>query len=218
VKRVAGEVVQTMTRRFGCRPEDIRVSMGPGVRPGCFTVLEEEGHMFSAIHPGCLLGADFQSDIHRVGAAVKVDADLAQNDTSVVSADPCTRAVEIAEGRDTAKSEDVTQHGILGPKDCPALKEPVLDQLTGHFPVVVMSPDQLKSRERRPSRDQVPRRVHVDLQLANYHVLLQAGVSADHIDVSTSHCTKCNPHLYYSYERDGFPFGNQIGFISMPSL
>lgn len=206
-----------MTGRFGCRPEDIRVSMGPGVRPGCFTVLEEDGHMFSAIHPDCLLGADFQPVAHRVGVAVKVDTDLARNDASVVSAD-CTRAVEKAEGRDTAKREGVTQHGIVGPTDRTALKEPVLDQLTGQFPVVVMSPDQLKPRERRPSRDLEPRRVHVDLQLANYHALLQAGVSADHIDVSTSHCTKCNPHLYYSYERDGFPFGNQIGFISMPSL
>lgn len=85
------------------------------------------------------------------------------------------------------------------------------------FQVQLVPTAQLKPKTPPAKRDPSRRWSFVDLQMTNYHVLLQAGVKAEHIDTRTSHCTKCNPDLYFSYERDGFPFGNQIGFVCMPS-
>lgn len=239
VERVAEYVVKTMGERFGSRPEDIRVSMGPGVRLGCFIVLEEEGKMFAQIHPSCQVDS-VETVSHRI------DKDSLQKDI--------LRSCEVQEKRLHGCDDQILQElGTLGTeklkteigKDCDNNKEsktPVLltqasedDKMTSFVdcktsPSTSLSKHLLKElrveqvpaehlkpktpRERKSSRLQW---TFVDLQMTNYHVLLQAGVKAEHIDMSTSHCTKCNPDLYFSYERDGFPFGNQIGFICMPS-
>ncbi|GFN75278.1 laccase domain-containing protein 1 [Plakobranchus ocellatus] len=63
-----------------------------------------------------------------------------------------------------------------------------------------------------PSKDN-PHLVHVDLVKANAIRLQREGVPEPSIDTSHALCTFENKQ-FFSFERDGFPFGNQIGFIS----
>ncbi|XP_064598532.1 purine nucleoside phosphorylase LACC1-like [Liolophura sinensis] len=44
---------------------------------------------------------------------------------------------------------------------------------------------------------------------------LQRGVPASNIDMPNTLCTKCPLDKFFSYRRDGTPFGNQIGFIGI---
>lgn len=56
----------------------------------------------------------------------------------------------------------------------------------------------------------------IDLQKANRLFLERHGVRPEHIDdTSATMCTSCHPELFFSYRRDGRPFGNQIGFIGL---
>ncbi|OWF46945.1 laccase domain-containing protein 1-like [Mizuhopecten yessoensis] len=56
----------------------------------------------------------------------------------------------------------------------------------------------------------------VNLQLCNRVLLEQNGVKPNNIDdKSCTKCTSCNSELFFSYRRDGRPFGNQLGFIGM---
>ncbi|XP_076443868.1 uncharacterized protein LOC143282181 [Babylonia areolata] len=266
VKRVAGCVVETMRDRFGCRPEDIRVCMGPGIRLGCFRVLEEEGKMFADIHPSCQVDVVRQLPVcHKIeetrlqgegssrGCDDEMSGGFLGEDVScrpaswtgekseevrtvrgAVAADrertllPRARASEVVDGRVTPQASQEEEVAVAdgrimssdrsnsqGDREGTARSEHPLADL---FRVQEVPAERLRpqgpQQKRKSSRLQW---TFVDLQMTNYHVLLQAGVKAEHIDMSTSHCTKCNPRLYFSYERDGFPFGNQIGFISMPS-
>lgn len=54
----------------------------------------------------------------------------------------------------------------------------------------------------------------IDLHLANRTLLESYGILPSNIDdTSVKFCTSCNPDLFFSYRRDGKPFGNQVGFI-----
>lgn len=56
----------------------------------------------------------------------------------------------------------------------------------------------------------------INLQAANRAVLLRAGILAVNIDDSSVQtCTCCSPDRFFSFQRDGVPFGNQIGFIGI---
>lgn len=55
----------------------------------------------------------------------------------------------------------------------------------------------------------------VDVALTNRLQLQRGGVPASSIDMSNTLCTKCHPDKFFSYRRDGTPFGNQIGFIGV---
>ncbi|XP_060073622.1 purine nucleoside phosphorylase LACC1-like [Ylistrum balloti] len=56
----------------------------------------------------------------------------------------------------------------------------------------------------------------INLQLCNRVLLEQNGVKPTNIDdYSCTKCTSCNRELFFSYRRDGKPFGNQVGFIGM---
>lgn len=58
----------------------------------------------------------------------------------------------------------------------------------------------------------------IDLKLAIRTLLEEEGVLPEHIDdTTTCPCTVENPNQFYSYRRDGRPFGNQIGFIGLRS-
>lgn len=57
-------------------------------------------------------------------------------------------------------------------------------------------------------------RPHVNLRVALRTVLLRAGVRSDHIDDSPP-CTKCNPHRFFSYRRDGMDGGIHMAVISI---
>ncbi|RUS69969.1 hypothetical protein EGW08_022265 [Elysia chlorotica] len=61
-----------------------------------------------------------------------------------------------------------------------------------------------------------PHLVHVELVRANVVQLIKAGVPEKYIDTSNAHCTLENER-FFSYKRDGKPFGNQVGFISCRS-
>ena len=57
---------------------------------------------------------------------------------------------------------------------------------------------------------------HLDLQLSVRLQLEEAGVLSEHIDTSPSElCTLCNEDKFYSYRRDGRPFGTHVGFIGI---
>ena len=57
---------------------------------------------------------------------------------------------------------------------------------------------------------------HLHLQLAVRLQLEEAGVSRDHIDDSPGKlCTLCNEDKFFSYRRDGRPFGTHVGFIGL---
>ncbi|GFR88888.1 laccase domain-containing protein 1 [Elysia marginata] len=58
-----------------------------------------------------------------------------------------------------------------------------------------------------------PHLVHIDLVRANVVQLIRAGVPEHYIDTQNAHCTFENKQ-FFSCERDGKPFGNQLGFIS----
>ncbi|XP_064598551.1 purine nucleoside phosphorylase LACC1-like isoform X2 [Liolophura sinensis] len=55
----------------------------------------------------------------------------------------------------------------------------------------------------------------VDVARTNKLQLQRGGVPASNIDMSNTLCTKCHPDKFFSYRRDGTPFGNQIGFIGI---
>ncbi|KAK3094062.1 hypothetical protein FSP39_023645, partial [Pinctada imbricata] len=60
------------------------------------------------------------------------------------------------------------------------------------------------------------RKPTIDLKLANRILLQSEGILPENIDdTSVSLCTVGNPHKFFSYRRDGRPFGNQIGFIGI---
>ena len=57
---------------------------------------------------------------------------------------------------------------------------------------------------------------HLNLQKALRLQLEEVGISSDHIDDSPSKlCTYCNKDKFYSYRRDGRPFGTHVGFIGL---
>lgn len=58
-----------------------------------------------------------------------------------------------------------------------------------------------------------PDLVHINLVQANVVQLIREGVSEHYIDTKYALCTFENKQ-FFSYERDGKPFGNQVGFIS----
>ena len=237
VERVAGCVVEAMGQRFGCKPEDIRVAMGPGLRLGCFSVLQEEAKLFTDIHPSCAVDTVQSAVCHRIGAAFPPDS---ESDSEVV------QQSDARAGRQQAPTTGGTTTGPPGDQRVPHRPDvseatsvdagnssntqdkdhktdgdhtpfPFIQGPRAMFEVQLVPTAQLKPKAPPAKRDPSRRWSFVDLQMTNYHVLLQAGVKAEHIDMRTSHCTKCNPDLYFSYERDGFPFGNQIGFLCMPS-
>lgn len=236
VERVAGCVVETMREKFGSRPEDIRVAMGPGVRPGCFSVIQEDAKLFADIHPSCLVDT-VESVCHRIDTILPQDGevhgegdgrsdetgnqqarashraelgDQKDLDRPAVSDDASADADRSALAHANTENENSTTDGVH------TLFSPVRNP-QAQFEVQLVPAAQLKPKTPRAERDPSLHWTFVDLQMTNYHVLLQAGVKAEHIDMRTSHCTKCNPDLYFSYERDGFPFGNQIGFVCMSS-
>lgn len=54
---------------------------------------------------------------------------------------------------------------------------------------------------------------HLDLGYANVRQLLEAGISADHIDAAIT-CTSCQVDTFYSYRKDtGETFGEILGVI-----
>ncbi|MEK7129710.1 MAG: peptidoglycan editing factor PgeF [Patescibacteria group bacterium] len=54
---------------------------------------------------------------------------------------------------------------------------------------------------------------HLDLGYANVQQLLEAGISADHIDVAIT-CTSCQVDTFFSYRKDtGETFGEILGVI-----
>ncbi|XP_041374130.1 purine nucleoside phosphorylase LACC1-like [Gigantopelta aegis] len=56
----------------------------------------------------------------------------------------------------------------------------------------------------------------VDMFKANTIMLLKEGILPEHIDDrSAGICTFCNKDKCFSHQRDGIPFGNQVGFIRM---
>lgn len=56
----------------------------------------------------------------------------------------------------------------------------------------------------------------IDLHLVNRTLLESHGIAPSHIDdTSATLCTSCHPELFFSYRRDGIPFGNQVGFIGL---
>ena len=57
---------------------------------------------------------------------------------------------------------------------------------------------------------------HLNLQKVLRLQLLDLGVTSEHVDDSPSHlCTYCNKDRFYSYRRDGRPFGTHVGFIGL---
>lgn len=57
---------------------------------------------------------------------------------------------------------------------------------------------------------------HLNLQNAVALQLGEVGISPQHIDSSPSKlCTYCNDNLFFSYRRDGRPFGTHVGFIGL---
>ena len=57
---------------------------------------------------------------------------------------------------------------------------------------------------------------HLNLQKALRLQLEDIGVSHEHIDDTPSKlCTYCNGDKFYSYRRDGRPFGTHVGFIGL---
>ncbi|KAK7484013.1 hypothetical protein BaRGS_00024748 [Batillaria attramentaria] len=221
VEGVAGRVVQTMTKEFGSDPKDVRVAMGPCVLPGCFGVLPDETKCFADIDPSCVVpDAIFGSHVIQDtdGSNDVNDAkDLAKSSASGSSAD-CNEDGD-CEASTTADSNRIVEN---------SQKDTLIDRQHEH------SPAQNTNGDGRPLASQGPAqrtavspgaqgglrkdRVAVDLTRTNRLILEREGVLPEHIDTSTALCTRCNPHVYFSYERDGFPFGNQIGFICMPSV
>jgi YfiH family protein len=59
-----------------------------------------------------------------------------------------------------------------------------------------------------------PERVHLDLRAANRFQLLEAGVPAKHIAVSTL-CTYCRADLFFSYRREGAGTGRLLALIGI---
>ena len=59
-------------------------------------------------------------------------------------------------------------------------------------------------------------RKHLNLQKALRLQLEDIGVSHEHIDDTPSKlCTYCNGDKFYSYRKDGRPFGTHVGFIGL---
>ena len=248
VERVAECVVQRMREVYGCRPEDIRVAMGPGVRLGCFTVPAKDREAYTAIHPSCVKDR-VEPFNHRIDPdTARQNGMKGSEDCMDIPAD-CLSQTAGAGGnsRSVATGTFGITSGLRGAAQagehmvsdetdgCDAERRkdgntdishpaPLLPQTVKSFTQLVQADLKVEQVPTHLLKPKIPRerstsqeRVYPDLPLTNYHVLLQAGVKAEHIDMSTAHCTKCNPDLYFSYERDGFPFGNQIGFVCMPS-
>ena len=62
-------------------------------------------------------------------------------------------------------------------------------------------------------------KMHLNLQKALRLQLEDEGISSEHIDDSPSKmCTYCNEERFYSYRRDGRPFGTHVGFIGLKAV
>ena len=60
---------------------------------------------------------------------------------------------------------------------------------------------------------------HLNLQKALRLQLENIGISSEHIDdVPSKLCTRCNGDRFYSYRRDGRPFGTHVGFIGLRAV
>ncbi|XP_046574205.1 purine nucleoside phosphorylase LACC1-like isoform X1 [Haliotis rubra] len=58
-------------------------------------------------------------------------------------------------------------------------------------------------------------RVHAGLVTTNTLLLERMGIKPNNIDTSRATCTACDPDRFFSFQRDRFPFGNQVGFVSI---
>ena len=60
---------------------------------------------------------------------------------------------------------------------------------------------------------------HLNLQKALRLQLENIGVTSEHIDdIPSKLCTYCNGDRFYSYRRDGRPFGTHVGFIGLRAV
>lgn len=236
VERVAACVVRAMVDEFGSRPENIRVAMGPSLQMGCFSLPPEEAKLFSDIHPSCAATnlarvyhrIDDVTDTHSKGKQSYGQADLKETLTPAngISEKHETRNVgstltEIESALRQGNSVHVSRSTSMESERVPVKRglNPSAGQV-GSTLIGIQEKQNLVD-DSGPATITVTSKhrngVHVNLQLANRFVLEREGIKPEHIDESTAVCTRCNPQLYYSFERDGFPFGNQIGFICMPS-
>ncbi|XP_071105132.1 purine nucleoside phosphorylase LACC1-like isoform X1 [Haliotis cracherodii] len=58
-------------------------------------------------------------------------------------------------------------------------------------------------------------RVHAGLVTTNTLLLERIGIKPNNIDTTRATCTACDPDRFFSYQRDNFPFGNQVGFVNI---
>jgi YfiH family protein len=65
-----------------------------------------------------------------------------------------------------------------------------------------------------PGHQPPPERVQLDLRAANRWQLIDAGVNAENIAVS-SLCTRCRPDLFFSYRREGARAGRMLSVIGI---
>jgi len=57
-------------------------------------------------------------------------------------------------------------------------------------------------------------RALLDLARVNRLILAECGLPEGHIDVAAK-CTRCNPHWFYSYRRDGKSAGRMTNFVTI---
>ena len=100
VADMAGEGVRAMVKMYGCRPEDIRAAVGPGISQCCFKVLGRQGEEFistrpvapykgEALFPQETIPGKFYVDNKGVNRALLIRAGLDPKNIAV--SDECTR-------------------------------------------------------------------------------------------------------------------------------
>jgi polyphenol oxidase len=104
---------------------------------------------------------------------------------------------------------DFIERYELAPSDVRAVVGPCIEQAC--YPVGAEVADRFAGGVKKEQADGT---WLLDLRMANHGQLLQAGLKAEQIHVS-SHCTRCDEAMFHSYRREGKLRGTMIAFMEV---
>lgn len=191
VARIGAVTIRKMQDRFGCRPEDIHAAIGPSICRDCYEISEDVAEPFRACFGETDPGAPkADSGPTAAGSGThKTDPGLPQADPGIQKTGP-----GITESDSSPLNAD---HGALTDHSAP-----------------VENPGHSAEVPRILSRGKVPGKYQLDLWAANARILLEAGITPDHLTV-TNLCTCENSTELFSHRATGGKRGLQGAFLML---
>lgn len=199
VARIGAVTIRKMQDHFGCRPEDIYAAIGPSICRDCYEISEDVAEPFRA----CFGKSDPAAS---ASGPSETNPDALKSDSSPVDTVPGSSKSDSSplDADSSVPAEDSgtldTEHGV--PKSDSSPLDAATDSGT------------LWEIPRILARGKNPGKYQLDLWAANARILLEAGITPDHLTV-TNLCTCENSTELFSHRATGGKRGLQGAFLML---